>query len=262
MALLRNAVLVFVVLVLCGAGSATGAEKPDGKAVAAMVHDRPDGNDRTQLCTMTLVNQRGATRTRTLEIRSKDYGKDQKSIMVFRAPADVKNTMFLSWSYDDSDRDDDRWLYMPAMKNVRRISGSGKNEYFMGTDFTYDDLGKRSVGKDTHTLLGEETLNGMDCWKLESVPVDRDDMYTRRISWVDKTSHIAVRTDYYDKDGLQKRLEVKELRQHNGIWTTFHSEMNNISRGHRTVLKIDAIDYDTGLGDELFRVATLQRGRL
>lgn len=258
----REMALFFLFFVLFLAGSVADAEELDGKSVAKLVYDRPDGEDRTQICTMTLVNQRGAARVRKLEMRSKDYGGDQKAIMIFREPADVKNTMFLSWSYDAVDRDDDRWLYMPAMKNVRRISGSSKNEYFMGTDFTYDDLGKRSIDKDNYTLLGEERQDGRDCWKLESVPVALDDMYVRKVSWVDKEAHVAIRTDYYDKDGLSKTLQVKDLRKYNGIWTIFHSEINNVTRKHQTILKIDSIEYNTGLRDELFRVSTLQHGRL
>lgn len=262
MSIIRKTVLLFGVFALFLSGLTSFAGELDGKAVAVLVHDRPDGEDRTQVCTMTLLNRRGATRVRKLEIRTKDYGQDQKSIMIFREPADVKDTMFLAWSYDDADRDDDRWLYMPAMKSVRRISGASKNEYFMGTDFTYDDIGKRSVDKDMHTLLGEEKLENYKCWKLESVPVDPDDAYARKISWVDQESHVAVRVEYYDKDGLIKTLRVKDLRKEGGIWTTFLSEMDNVSRNHKTILQLDSVSYDTGLKDELFRVSTLQRGRL
>ncbi|MDO5537858.1 MAG: outer membrane lipoprotein-sorting protein [Desulfovibrionaceae bacterium] len=251
-----------LVLAALAASSAASAAPLTGRDVAKLVYDRPNGEDRVQVCTMTLTNQRGATRVRRLEMRSKDYGEDQKSIMIFREPADIQNTMFLSFSYEEAGRDDDRWLYMPAMKNVRRISGSSKNEYFMGTDFTYDDLGKRSVDKDTHELLGEEDLDGRRCWKLESKPVDPDDGYVRRVSWVDQEAHVTVRTDYYDRDGLQKTLRVLDLQKRGGIWTTMHSEMNNVSRNHRTELKVESIEYDTGLSDSLFRVATLQRGRL
>ena len=259
-----NALILVGVLVLsvCGAELAMSEEQLDGRAIAKLSYDRPNGDDRRQLCTMTLINQRGATRVRKVEMFAKDYGEVQKSIMVFREPADVKNTMFLSWSYEDPNKDDDRWLYMPAMKNVRRISGKSKNEYFMGTDFTYDDLGKRSVDKDKHTLLGEEQLEGRNCWKLESVPVDPEELYVRRVSWIDKESHVLIRTDYYDKDGLNKTLLVKDLRQEKGIWTNFHTEVNSVSRQHQTILKIESIEYDTGLKDELFRVATLQGGRL
>lgn len=100
--------------------------------------------------------------------------KDRKSIMFFQYPGDVKGTGFLTWDYDDPSRDDDKWLYLPAMKKTRRISGSSaKQDYFMGSDFTYDDMGSRHVDEDTHKLLGEESIGGHKCWQLESVPKDK-----------------------------------------------------------------------------------------
>ena len=124
-----------------------------GRDIMLKVHDRPDGDDQKGVMQMTLINKRGKMRKRTVLFLSKDYGKDSKSITYFQSPADVKGTGFLSWEYDDPSKDDDRWLYLPALKKTRRISGSSKNDYFMGTDFTYDDLGDRSVDEDNHELL-------------------------------------------------------------------------------------------------------------
>ena len=97
-----------------------------GRDVMVMEDERPDGDDRTSVMKMTLVNKRGSKRVREVSSYSKDYGKDKKSVMVFDRPADVKGTAFLSWEYDDPSREDDKWLYMPAMKKVRRISGASK----------------------------------------------------------------------------------------------------------------------------------------
>ncbi|NCC94191.1 MAG: outer membrane lipoprotein-sorting protein, partial [Opitutae bacterium] len=143
---------------------------------------------------------------------------------------DVRGTVFLNWEYEQPDREDDKWLYMPALKKERRISGASKNEYFMGTDFTYDDMGDRNVDEDTHTLLGEERLRDRDCWKIEAIPVDPEDMYTRRVLWVDKEANLILQGEYYDKDGLVKVYRALDVRQENGIWTTFRSEMDNVSR--------------------------------
>lgn len=116
-----------------------------GRDIMLKVYDRHDGNDQKGTMHMTLINRRGRTRERTVLFLSKDYGKDTKSITYFESPADVKGTGFLQSEYDDPSKEDDRWLYLPALKKVRRITGSSKNEYFMGTDFTYDDIGKRAV---------------------------------------------------------------------------------------------------------------------
>ncbi len=233
-----------------------------GKEIMTLVDERPDGDDRHSIMKMTLVNKRGRKRVRELESFSKDYGKDSKTVMVFRAPADVKGTAFLSWGYDDPQKEDDKWLYLPALRKVRRISGASKNEYFMGSDFTYDDMGDRNVDEDTHTLLGEDILDGHRCWKVESVPVNSEDMYARKIFWVDQQSHLVLKGEYYDKDGLLKNYRVLAFDQQDGIWAVRSSEMDNVSRNHKTLMETSSIRYDTGLKDTLFKVSTIQRGRI
>ncbi|WP_321390021.1 outer membrane lipoprotein-sorting protein [uncultured Desulfuromusa sp.] len=233
-----------------------------GREIMVLGDERPDGDDRHSTLTMTLINKRGRKRVREVESFSKDYGKDKKSVMVFQKPADVKGTAFLSWDYDDTARDDDKWLYMPAMKKVRRISGSSTNDYFMGTDFTYDDMGDRSVDEDTHTLLGSEAIGGRPCWKIESIPLDKQDMYTRKVIWIDQEAYFSLKTEYYDKDGLLKIYQAVDFKKHDGIWTVFKSEMNNISRDHKTIMETSSVKYDTGIKDSLFRVSTIQRGRI
>jgi outer membrane lipoprotein-sorting protein len=234
----------------------------DGTQIMTRVDNRPDGDDRQMVMTMTLVNKRGRERVREVKSYSKDFGEDKKSVMVFQKPADVKGTAFLSWEYDDPSRDDDKWLYMPAMKKVRRISGASTNDYFMGSDFTYDDMGDRHVDEDTHTLLGEETLDGYACWKIESVPVDPDDMYTRKVVWVYKEAFMAIKVEYYDKDGLLKTYRALDFRQQDGFWTVFRSEMENHSREHTTRMAFQSVAYNTGVRDDLFQVSTIERGRI
>jgi hypothetical protein len=226
------------------------------------VDDRPDGNDRKSVLTMTLINKSGRKRIREVESFSKDFGKDSKSVMLFKKPADVSGTVFLTWEYDDPTREDDKWLYMPAMKKVRRISGASKNEYFMGSDFTYDDMGDRNVEEDTHTLLGEENVGGHDCWKIESIPVNPEDIYTRKLLWVCKAADMVIKAEYYDKDGLLKIYKALDFRKQDGLWTLFRSEMDNVSRHHKTVMTVDAVQYDSGIRDHLFRVSTIQRGAI
>ncbi len=247
---------------LCLSADPALASEPDGREIMTLAYNRADGEDRASTLTMTLINKRGSQRVRKVESWSKDYGQDRKSIMVFREPADVRGTAYLSWDYEEIGRDDDKWLYMPAMKKIRRISGSSRNEYFMGTDFTYDDMGRRSVAKDTHTLLGSETVMDHDCWKVESVPVDPGDLYARRVVWVSKTAHLTLKAEYFDKDGLVKIYNALEFREQDGFWTLLRSEMDNISRDHKTIMEIGSIRYDTGLDDDLFQVSSIERGRV
>jgi len=234
-----------------------------GRDIMIKVDNRPDGDDRKSLLKMTLINKRGRTRVREILSYSKDYGKDTKSIMYFRKPADVQGSGFLSWEYDDPTKDDDRWLYLPALKKVRRISGSSNNDYFMGSDFTYDDMGGRSVDEDNHKLLTEETLEGHACWVVESRPKDNDYMYSKVKRWIRKDALIALKAEYYDRSGeLLKTLTVPDVRKHEHIWTIFLMKMDNHQESHKTTLKYDSINYNTQVKDNLFTVSTLQRGRL
>jgi len=234
-----------------------------GRDIMLKVHNRPDGDDQKGIMQMTLINRRGRKRERTVLFFSKDYGKDSKSITYFQSPADVKGTGFLQYEYDDPSKEEDRWLYLPALKKVRRISGSSKNDYFMGTDFTYDDMGDRSVDEDHHKLLREEEVDGLKCWVLESTPKDKNHMYSKTIKWIRQDALIPIRVEFYDRqENLLKILTVKDVRKQDGIWTAFEMEMDNIQENHKTNLKIEEIHYNTGLKDNLFRVSTLERGRI
>jgi outer membrane lipoprotein-sorting protein len=235
----------------------------NGRDIMLKVDNRPDGTDRKFLLEMTLINKRNRKRVRTVLSYSKDYGNDKKTIMYFEKPADVKGTGFLSYEYDEPSKEDDRWLYLPALKKVRRISGSSKNDYFMGTDFTYDDMGDRSVDEDTHQLLREEALEGHSCWVVESVAKDKSYMYSKKIGWVRKDSLIATKVEFYDRRGtLIKTLTVPVQEKVNGFWTALKMVMDNTSKEHKTLLEMKEVQYDQGIKDSLFRVSTLQRGRI
>ena len=257
-------VLVFVIsgFLLTFVSLHAGEQQFTGREIMVKVDERPDGDDRKGIIHMVLINKRNRKRERTVLSYSKDYGKDSKQLMYFQKPADVKGTGFLSWEYDDPKRDDDRWLYMPALRKVRRISGKSRNEYFMGTDFTYDDMGDRNVDEDEHRLLREEKTDDFDCWVIESIPKDKDDMYTKKILWVRKDALVVIKAEYYDKMGLIKILTVIDVKQQDGFWTIFRMEMDNTSEKHKTIMKMQDIQYNVGLKDNLFRVSTLQRGNI
>jgi len=238
--------------------------QPSGREIIEMVQNRPDGDNRKSVMTMTLVNHRGSKRERTMLSYSQDYGKDSKSIMFFQAPADVKGTGFLTWEYDDPARDDDRWSYLPAMKKVRRISGSSATkENFMGSDFTYDDMGGRNTEEDLHTLLREELVDGSDCWVLESIPRDPDDAYSKKISWIRQDASVPVKVEFYNRMGsLLKTLTASDIRMEGEFWTTGRLVMINHLRDHKTIITMDEIDYNLELNETMFTVPALERGTL
>jgi hypothetical protein len=228
------------------------------------VNERPDGDTRKSVMTMELINKRGSKRVRTMLSYSKDYGKDKKTIMFFQQPADVKGTGFLTWDYNAEAKTDDRWLYLPAMKKTRRISGtSAKKEYFMGSDFTYDDMGTRDLDSDNHKLLREEPLNGKPCWVIESTPKESGGMYSKNISWIRKDNYMAAKVEYYDMHNtILKTLEVNQMKKIDGFWAATEMVMVNHQRNHRTIIRLGSVAYNIPIDESVFTVNSLEKGYL
>lgn len=253
---------LFMICLLLLAGPLAAQEPLTGREIMVRVDERADGDDRTSKMRMTLTNKRGRTRVREMSSLAKDYGKDSKSVIYFLKPADVRGTAFLSWNYDDSSRDDDKWLYLPALKKERRISGSSNNDYFMGSDFTYDDMGDRSVDEDEHRLLRVEMLDDRRCWVVESVSLDEDETCRKRVLWVAQELDLPLRIDYFDKDGLYRRYQAFDIQTVAGYSVVYRKLMENILTHHQTLLELAEIKFDQGIADAVFRVSALQRGRL
>jgi outer membrane lipoprotein-sorting protein len=243
------------------------AELPqiDPHQVAVNVDDRPDGDDQVGDLEMVLTNKRGEERIRKVMAYRKDYGKDQKMVMFFKEPADVKDTGFLSWSYDDQSKDDDQWLYLPALKKVRRISAGDKKDYFMGTDFTYDDMGKRRVEDYTYKMIGTETIEGIECYHVEMTPKNEDVIkkngYGKGEMWVRPDIWMALKMKFYDKKlNFLKELILSDIEQINGIWTAKTMAMTNDQEKHKTVFKFSNIKYNSGIDDDTFSERRLTKG--
>lgn len=238
------------------------AETLTGRDIVQKVHDRPDGDTRSSELSMTLVNKSGSKRERKITSFAMDVGKDTKQIMFFRYPNDVKGTGFLTVDYDDINKDDDKWLYLPAMKKTRRISGkSSKTDYFMGSDFTYDDVGQRNIDEDTHTFVREEKVDGIDCWVVESVPKKSDEIFSKKIMWIRKDCLIAAKVEYYDKLGkLHRLLKVESVMQVDGFWAIGKMTMGNVQSNHKTILEFGELKFNIPLDAKTFTVPRLERG--
>ena len=143
------------------------------------------GDDMQAKVTMKLIAQDGGTRTRVLTMlrRDESEGGNQKYFMYFHEPGDVRGMAFMTWKYPE--REDDRWVFVPAVDLVRRIAADDKYSSFVGSDFSYEDVSGRDVGEDDHTLLREEQWQGRDCYVIQSQPRGKG-AWARRISWIDK----------------------------------------------------------------------------
>ena len=251
-------ILVFAVIAL-GAGF---AQELTGREIMQKVDKREKAATDSFTMRMTLTNSSGKQRVREVTAYSKDYGSEEKTVMVFLLPAEVKGVGYLSFSYDDASKSDDRWLYMPALKKAKRISGSSSQDYFMGTEFTYDDMGDRKVDDYKHSLLGEEKIDSKDCWKIESVPVKKS-MYSKYISWIDKESLLNLKAEFYDEQGsILKVLTVSGIEKKEGFWTANKMEMNNLQKKRSTIIEILKHEFNKEIPDSYFRVNSLEEGKI
>ncbi len=262
---MRKSAVVVTVLVLAigmvalvGLGCADAAQ-PTGEDIMAKVYKRYEGDDRTSNLQMTLVNRSGAERVREIKQFERAFPGVDKKILFFVSPRDVKNTAFMNWSYDDG-QEDNQWIYLPALRKVKRISSENKNDYFMGSDFTYDDLGGRDLDADVHKLLRTEEVNGDLCYVVESTPKESGYMYGRTINWVVKDKWIGLKKEFYDPKGeLLKTLSVTRYADIDGILTILETVMHNVQSNHRTIMAISDVQYNTGIED-IFSERMMRRG--
>jgi len=231
-----------------------------GTQIVERTYNRATGEDQTSMLTMTLTNKSGQTRVRKIQQFSKDLGDTEKSIMFFQTPADVKNTSFMNWSYE-GEKGDDQWIYLPALKKVKRISSDSKSDYFMGSDFTYDDLGDRKLNADNHKLLREETKNDKLCYVVESKSKEEDYMYSKTITWIDKTTFIGVQKEFYDEDEeLLKILTINQVDIIAGFYVITNSTMKNVQNNHSTTMTLHDVKVNTGITAAKFTERMMMRG--
>jgi outer membrane lipoprotein-sorting protein len=218
--------------------------------------------DSTAELEMTLRNQHGETSTRQMRLKSIELLDDgDKSLTVFDSPNDVKGTSFLSFSHLEGN--DDQWLYLPALKRVKRISSRNKSGSFMGSEFSFEDLTSFEVEKYTYEYLRDEPCNNETCWVIVQYPVDKYSGYKRRIVWIDQSEYRVQKTEFYDrKDTLLKTLTFSAYRQHlNKFWRADQLEMVNHQSGKSTLLKYNDLQLKTGLDDKDFNKNALKRAR-
>jgi len=242
------------------------SEEPSGLEIMQMVDARDDGNDLIQNMKQRLIDRRGNVREREMISLRKDYGKDSKSITYFLAPSNIRDTALLTWDYDGIAKDDDQWLYLPALKKVRRISSSDRGDYFMGTDFTFEDIKQTPELEDYNwTLIGSESLEAHDVWVVEGEP-RTDDLkknlgYSNTRYYIRKDIKLYIRVDFWDRKGQElKQLVSEEVKQIDGVWTAMSGTMTNKQTGHRTELSFSEHKYNTGLSDRMFSERMLKRG--
>jgi len=249
--------MVFLIFI----GMQNSVAQLSGRQIMEKVYYLPSGDDTQGQLTMILENKQGEQRIRKLNQYIVNMGDTEKKIMFFVSPADVKGTSFMNWSYTGG-KEDDQWIYLPALKRTKRISSGSKGDYFMGSDFTYDDLGDRHPDMDNHKLLKEETIDGRPCYVIESTPKDEDYMYSKTITWVMKDNLVGLQREFYDEDGdLLKTLTIHKFEKINGFWTILKTEMKNVQKDHRTIIEFSNVQINQGIPSSKFTERSMSLGQ-
>ncbi len=244
------------------------ADEPRAREIMQKVDQRDEGDNQTSDLQMILIDKRGNRRVRELRSFRKDKGEDSYTLMFFISPADVKDTGFLTYDYEDPDRDDDQWLYLPALKKTKRIAASNKSGSFMGSDFSYADMTDRPLEKYDYTLLKEIEIDGYAVWVIQAVPTQTDEIdetgYTKSIQFIRQDNYVAIRAKIWLKKGQRnKYMEVKELEMIDGIWVptliTMTTKKGNRTL-HKTILRTSNVKFDEPLDFDFFSVRGLEAG--
>ena len=242
------------------------AETPEekGLAITQEADRRNTGfRDFTADMLMILRNRHGQESKRNLRIRTLEVEEDgDKSLTIFDNPRDVKGTAFLTYSHKV--RDDDQWLYLPALKRVKRISSRNKSGSFMGSEFAYEDISSQEVEKYTYKWIRDEVYGGRECFVVERYPVDKKNSgYTKQAAWTDKSEYRVLKVDYYDrKDSLLKTLTTKGHKRYlNKFWRAHEMDMVNHQNGKSTKLIWSDYKFGAGLKDRDFDKNSLKRAR-
>ncbi len=253
------------------AGPAPAADDPQARAVMEKVDARDDGDNATSDMEMILIDKNGRKRVRKIASFSKDFGPDTYKLMFFLSPADVKDTGFLTYDYRDPDRDDDQWLYMPELRKTKRIASSDKSGSFMGSDFSYADMTKRSLEEWDYEFYRPEkdhVMAGHPVWIIIATPrtekvVDRYG-YTKTLLVIRKDNYVVIMAKNWVKEGGKtKFMTVTKLDRIDGIWVPLEMKMVT-KKGkrtlHTTILRQHNVKFNQNLDDKLFTVRRLEKG--
>ena len=241
------------------------AETPEEKGLAiVMESDRRDTGWQDQKASLRMVlrNRHGDESERKNHSRTLEVNNDgDKSLIIFDSPRDIKGTAFLSFTH--SLKADDQWLYLPALKRVKRISSSNKSGPFMGSEFAYEDLASLEVDKFRYKYLKEDQHEGRDTFVVTFYPQYKHTGYKKQIVWIDKEHYQPLKVEFYDrKDSLLKTLTYNENKQYlNRYWRPGRMEMVNHQTGKSTSLYWTSYEFQTGLSDRDFDKNSLKRAR-
>jgi len=220
-------------------------------------------NSMKMTTTLKIIDSKGRERIRKMTTTSDQFDGTSKTVMRFTSPSDISGTAMLVFDYDK--KDDDMWIYLPALRKTRRIVSSEKGKSFMGSEFSNADMSRPNTQDFTHKILGEETYMNQLCWKLESQCGDEDieDMYgySRKVAWISKKNYLCYMIEYFDYDG--ELIKVQTLadfkKQSNGKYFAHRMEMKNLQNGRKSILNVDKFSLGSKYPESHYNSAMLSK---
>jgi len=247
---------------------ATAQSELSGRDVVEKSQETTELAGTEAVSTLTIIDSQGRERVRKIAQVSKltDNGNTEKKLVRFLEPADVKGTGLLTFDYEE--KDDDMWLYMPALRKTRRIVSSEKSNSFMGSEFTYADMTPPSLDDFNYEKLESETLDSEPCYVVNIIAKNDDiadeNGFHRRVVWISKEDFVIRKAVYYDyNDEKYKMLtvkDIKELDSENDKYRPTHMVMENVQNGRKSILKVNEIQFNPDVKDSYFTTNYLERG--
>ncbi len=248
--------------------SLSTAELPNGDEIAQKINARDEGIAVARLLKMEMTDRHGKVRIRETRAFRKYFGNEKRTAIYYLKPKNIKDTAFLTYDYAEKEKDDDQWLYLPAMRKVRRISASDRGDYFLGTDLSYEDikLETRVSSEDyTRKTLAENEVDGFHCFLIEEQAIDDETAnelgYLKRESCVDDKIWIVRKSVIWDlQNKLLKTIYFKDISEVQGIWTAHLIEVQNHKTGHQTRFVFSDVRYNEEVNDRIFTQNAMKRG--
>ena len=240
-----------------------------GREIMEKVNARDTGDRSITEMEMILINKKGKKRVRKLKTFGLEKGKRSLSLMFFLSPADVRNTGFLTFDYDESGKDDDQWLFLPALRKTKRIAAGDKSSSFMGSDLNYSDMTSPDLDLYDYTLMKETEVKGQKVWQIKAVPKTKAEAkksgYSKSVVFIRQDNYVMIRgVRWVHKKKRNKYLDVRKLDKIDGIWVS--TEMHVTTKSgkkilHKTIMKQKNIHFNQDeVNEDLFSIRRLEKG--
>jgi outer membrane lipoprotein-sorting protein len=238
-------------------------EKPDGLAIMKKSRELYLPKDQVSTVTLQLIDKDGSERKIVTRRLWKNYagqdGLDSKTLFWTEFPPDNKGTGFLIWDYAVDGKPDDLWLYLPSLRQSRRMTTRDQDDAFMGSDLTFADMGQRRLDEDTHTFAGDGKFGNTPCYVVRSVPKEKNSFYSKKESCISK-DWLTLGINYYDRKGDLLKTQTIDWMEKDGVHIYKQMVVKNIQTGHSTIFTISDLKLDNGLRDDELTERALKTG--